>query len=65
MMIPIVVGVLGKVPKDLGRRLEELEISDYRIVEINQYTEKSLGDLKRLAFILTPVKALSANAGEE
>ena len=34
---------------------------DYSITKISQNTEKSLGDLKRLAIPQTPVKKTSAN----
>ena len=36
MVIPIVVGVLGMVPKGLEKRLEELEPPDHSIVKINK-----------------------------
>ena len=58
-MMPIVNGPLGTIPKDLVRRLEELEIEDhisYRIEEIDQKTEKSPGDLRRLAITQILVK---------
>ena len=61
-VIPIVIGVLGTVTKELVQRLEDLEIStsgdypNYNIVEIGQNTAKSPGDLGRLALTQTPVK---------
>ena len=36
---------------------------NYRIVEIDQNTEKSPGDLRRLVVTQTPVEKPSANAG--
>ena len=64
-VIPIVIGALGTVPKGLEMRLEELEIRketrrirnqkksedhpDSSIVKISQNTQKSTGDLRRLA----------------
>ena len=68
-VIPIVVGVLGTVPKGSEKGLRRggnwrtnQEISDYSTVEISQKTQESLGDLRRLAITQTPVKT-SANAG--
>ena len=59
-VIPIVTGMLGTVTKELVQRLEDLEISgdypNYRIVEISQNTEKSPGDLRRLAVTQTLVE---------
>ena len=54
-MIPIIIGALGMIPKGLVWGLEELEIRisrdhlNYSIVKIGQNTEKSPGDLRRLA----------------
>ena len=63
MVIQIVIGALGMVPKDLVRGREELKFNetgwnhkDYRIVVIGQITEKSLGHLTRLAVTQIPVK---------
>ena len=59
-VMPIVPDTLGTVRKGLERRLEELEIKETRpssIVKIGQNTEKSPGDLNRLAITQTPVKA--------
>ena len=53
-VIPIVISALGTIPKGLGERLEELEIRG-RIVT-GQNTEKSPGDLRRLAVIQTPIR---------
>ena len=52
-VIPIVIGALGTIPKGLVKGLEELEIGgdhpNYSIVVVGQKTEKSPGDLRRLA----------------
>ena len=62
MVIPIVFCALVTVPKDLEKRLGELEIKgridhpDHSIVEITKNTQKSPGDLRRLAVTLTSVK---------
>ena len=57
-MRPIVIGALEITPKGLVKGLEELEIRgrvrdypDYSIITIGYNTEKTLGDLKRLAVI--------------
>ena len=61
-IIPIVIGALGTVTKRSVRGVEGLEItrrvetSNYSIVEINQNTEKSPGDLRKLAGTQTPVE---------
>ena len=58
-IIPIVIGALGAVTKELVQGLEDLEITgypNYNIVEIGQNTEKNPGDLRRLAVTQTPVK---------
>ena len=60
-VIPLEVGGVGTIPKGLVKRLENLEIRDHQtnsIIKISQNTEKSPGDLKRLAFIQTPVRNL-------
>ena len=57
------LGALGTITKELLKGLEDLEIRGrleniqtiYNI-KICQYTEKSLGDLKRLAVTQTPVE---------
>ena len=55
-VIPIVIGVLGTIPKGWVKGLEELEITgQVSIIKIGQNTEKSLGDL-RFVVIETPVK---------
>ena len=62
MKICIVVGLLGAVPKDLEKSLEELknrknrDHPDHSIFKISQNTGKSPGDLRRLVVTQTPVK---------
>ena len=60
-IIPIVIGALGTVNKGLLKGLEDLEVGGrvetiYCIIENSQNTEKSPGDLRRLAVTQTPVK---------
>ena len=62
-IIPIVIGTFGTVTKGLLKGLEDLEvggrvetIQETSIIENGQNTEKSLGDLRRLAVTQTPVK---------
>ena len=61
-IIPIVIGTFGTVTKGLSKGLEDLEAGgrvdhlNYSIVENGQNTEKSPGDLRRLAVTQTPVK---------
>ena len=52
--LPIVVGALGTIPKELVKELEDLEIRggvypDYNIIKIGKNTEESPGNLRRLA----------------
>ena len=56
--IPIVIGVLGTVTKGLLKGLEDFEIRGRveTIIENGQNTEKSPGDLRRLAITQTSVK---------
>ena len=59
--IPIVIGALSTSTKGLVEGRGDLEIRgreypNYRIVEISQNTEKSPGDLGRLAVSQTPVE---------
>ena len=61
-VIPIVVGILGTVPKKIGWGLEKLDIG-WRIETMQtsallfgQNTETSSGDQRRLAVTQTPVK---------
>ena len=62
-IIPIVIGAFETVTKGLPKGLEDLEIGltsgdhpNYYIIENGQNTEKSPGDLRRLAVTQTPVK---------
>ena len=62
-MIPIVVGTFGTVTKVSLKGLEDLEVggrwgdhSNDSIIENGQNTEKSPGDLMRLAVTQTPVE---------
>ena len=57
-VIPIVIGALGTVTKRIGERTRELgnkrtigDNPNYSFVEIGQNTEKSPGNLRRLAVI--------------
>ena len=62
-VIPIVISALGTISKKLDKvagRVENWRTSrtnpNYTIVKIDQNTEKSPGDLKRLAVIQTLAK---------
>ena len=61
-IIAIVIGTFGTVTKGLIKGLENIEIRtsgdhpNYYIIENDQNTEKSPGDLRRLAVTQTPVK---------
>ena len=61
-VIPIVIGALGTIPKDLVNGLENKnqrtsgDYSNYRIIKIGQNTEESPEDLMRLAVTQTPVR---------
>ena len=62
-IIPIVIGAFGTVTKGLLKGLENLEVGgrveihpNNSIIENGQNTEKSPGDLKRLAVTQSPVK---------
>ena len=58
-IIVIVIGAFGTVTKELLQGLEDLEVGvhpNYYIIENGQNTEKSPGDLRRLAVTQTPVK---------
>ena len=64
MMIPIVFGALGTIPKELVKGLEDLKMRstdhpDYSIIKIGKYTKKSPGDLRRLVVTQTPGKTIS------
>ena len=62
--IPIVIGVLGTVTKRLvgkgtggfGKNRTSGDHPNYGISEIGQNTEKSPGDMRRLAVTQTPLK---------
>ena len=64
-IIPILIGVFRTVTKGLIKGLEDLnwrtsgDHSNYNIIENGQNTEKSPGDLRRLAGTQTPVKTIS------
>ena len=52
MVISIVIGAQGTVTKGLVQELEDVEICGWvetKIIDIDQNTEKSPGDLRRLA----------------
>ena len=57
-IIPIVIGALDTITKELIQGLEVLEITgrDHQFFQIGQNTEKSPGDLRKLAVTQTPVK---------
>ena len=63
-IIPIVIGAFGTVTKGLLKGLEDLEVGGRMetiqttngIIENDQNTEKSPGDLRRLAVIQSSVK---------
>ena len=59
-VIPIILGALRTILKSLGKGPEDFEIigdyPNYSIIKINQNTEKSPGDLRRLAVTQTLVK---------
>ena len=52
-VIPIVVGALGTIPKELVKGLEDLKIRRdfpyYSLIKIGQNTEKIPGDFRRHA----------------
>ena len=58
-IIPIVIGAFGTVTKgtgELGNRRTREDHPNYDIIVNGQNTEKSPGDLRRLAVIQTPLK---------
>ena len=58
-IIPIVIGAFGTVTKETGRLGSWRTSGDhpnYYIIENGQNTEKSPGDLRRLAVTQAPVK---------
>ena len=56
-IVPIVIGAFGTITKGLLKNLEDLEANN-SIIENSQNTEKSPGNLRRLAVTQTPVKTL-------
>ncbi len=63
IIIPIVIGALGIITERLvtrtrghGNKRTSGENPNYCIIEIDQNTEKSPGDLRRLAVTQTPAK---------
>ena len=62
-VIPIVIGALGIFPQRTGKRPGRVinrrtngNHLNYRLFKFGQNTEKSLGDLRSLAVIQTPVE---------
>ena len=53
----------GTETRRFGNKRTSVDHPNYSIVEISQNTEKSPGDLKRLAVTQTPVKKPSVNTG--
>ena len=63
-VITILTGALGLIPKVLLKgpgRLRNQRTRGYHIVRIDQNTKKSLGDLKGLIVIHTPLKDYRLN----
>ena len=64
-VIPVIVDAwngsqkIGKWAEGVGNRRENQDHPDYSILEIEKSTEKSQGDLRRLAVTQTPVKTIS------
>ena len=65
-IIPIVIGAFGMVTKGLLKSPEDLEvdgrvetIQTTALLKTGQNTEKSPGDLRRLAVTQSPVKTIS------
>ena len=62
IVIPIIIGTLGRILKGLletgrlGNKRTDVDHPDYSITKISQNTEKSPGDLMRLAITQTPEK---------
>ena len=63
IVILIIIGALGKIPKSLVKYIGEVEnrsanpdYVNYTIVKISRNTEKSSGGLRRLAFFQIQVK---------
>ena len=67
-IVPIVIGAFGTITKGLLKGLEDLEVGGQvetiqttALLSTDRTTEKSPGDLRRLAVTQTPVKKPSAN----
>ena len=63
-VIPIVIGALGTILKKIGKRTGGLvnkktigDHTNYNIIKIGQNTEKSPGNLRRLAVTQTLMKS--------
>ena len=70
--IPIVIGAINTVTEGLVKGLEGLGDKrmsgvhpNYSIIKVNQNTEKSPGDLRRLAVTQTPVKDAEVKNSQE
>ena len=66
MVIPIVIGALGRITKSIGTGTERLgkkrtsrDHPNYSIVELGQNTKKSPENLRRLAVTQPPVENIS------
>ena len=57
-VIPIVISALGKVTKGLVKGLESTsgDHPNYSVIKFGQNTEKSPGELRRVAVTQTPVE---------
>ena len=56
MVIPIVIGALATWTEGCGNKRMSTDNPNYGIVEIGQNTEKSPGDLRRLAVTQTLIR---------
>ena len=56
IVIPIIIGVLGTVTRELGNKRTSGDHPNYSIVEIGQNTKRIPADLRRLANTQIPVK---------
>ena len=55
-VIPVAIGTLGRVTGGIRNKRMTGDHSNYSIIENEQNTEESLGDLRRLAVTQTPVR---------
>ena len=55
-VMPIVIGPFGKRTGRFGNKEVSGDHPDFSVIKIGQNTEKSPGDLRRLAVTQTPVK---------